>query len=71
MRTLRNLAAHEYGTDYNETAEHFNMLHDLSGRLYQISGLFSDYCRDTLGLEPENSVQDSLLQTTEYILTQD
>jgi len=55
MRALRNLAAHEYGTDYNEIAEHFNMLHVLSTRLYRVSGLCASYCRDTLGVEPKNS----------------
>ncbi len=55
MRALRNLAAHEYGIDYNGTAEHFNMLHELSSRLYSVAGLFVSYCQDTLDVEPENT----------------
>ena len=55
MRALRNLAAHEYGIDYNGTAEHFNMLHELSSRLYRVAGLFASYCRDTLGVEPKDT----------------
>ncbi|MCI5129975.1 MAG: hypothetical protein D3904_00245 [Candidatus Electrothrix sp. EH2] len=55
MRALRNLAAHEYGIDYNGIAEHFNMLHVLSSRLYRVAGFFVSYCRDTLDIEPENT----------------
>ncbi|CAK8711677.1 Nucleotidyltransferase substrate binding protein, HI0074 family [Candidatus Electronema halotolerans] len=51
MRALRNSAAHEYGTDYNKTAEHFNTLHELSVRLYQVADLFAAYCRERLGVE--------------------
>lgn len=55
MRALRNIAAHEYGTDYAEIAEHFNALHSLIPRLYSISKSFIVYCHDTLAIEPSNS----------------
>jgi hypothetical protein len=52
MRTLRNLAAHEYGTQYAKTAEHFNALNELIPQLYAITRSFVSYCRDSLHIEP-------------------
>lgn len=51
-RTTRNLAAHDYGTDYTEIAEHFNSLHTLIPRLYEDAGRFLRYCRDVLDVKP-------------------
>ena len=54
MRAIRNMAAHEYGTDYKEIADHFNTLRTLVPRLISISNAFSNYCSNTLGIRPSN-----------------
>ena len=54
-RAKRNLAAHDYETDYTEIAEHFNALHQLSPVLYRAAGRFTDYCRETLSIKPAAS----------------
>lgn len=51
-RTVRNLAAHEYGIDYFAIAAHFNTLHELVPILYAISRRFVDYCQEKLGITP-------------------
>ncbi len=51
-RTTRNLAAHDYGIDYVEIAEHFNALHDLIPTLYVSVWRFIQYCRENLDLKP-------------------
>ncbi|MDD2219567.1 MAG: hypothetical protein PHS63_05720 [Desulfoplanes sp.] len=52
MRTLRNLADHEYGTEYAKAAEHFNALNELIPQLYAVTRAFASYCRESLGIEP-------------------
>ena len=49
-RTARNLAAHDYETDYNEVAEHFNTLHTIKPGLYQTAARFVQYTRQELGV---------------------
>lgn len=51
-RTARNLAAHDYETDYTAVAEHFNVLHDLSPGLLAMAGRFVRHCQQTLGVDP-------------------
>lgn len=51
-RTMRNLAAHDYGIDYSEIAEHFNALHQLIPGLYSNSRRFVDYCHKNLDVVP-------------------
>jgi hypothetical protein len=51
-RSTRNLAAHDYGTDYALVAEHFNALHELVPSLYSTAARFVDYCHNTLGIHP-------------------
>lgn len=51
-RTTRNLAAHDYETDYAEIAEHFNSLHILAPQLYTDAARFQTYCHDALGVKP-------------------
>lgn len=51
-RATRNLAAHDYGTDYAEVAEHFNALHILIPTLYRDASRFVDYCRTALDVHP-------------------
>ena len=58
-RATRNLAAHDYGTDYAEVAEHFNALHSLIPILYGDAHRFVAYCRDTLEASPLRTDFDS------------
>ena len=55
LRTARNLAAHDYETDYFQIAEHFNGLRELSVILYQIAGKFTIFCAGELGIKPTSS----------------
>ncbi len=54
-RATRNLAAHDYGVDYTEIAEHLNMIHELLPTLYTISRRFHDYCVSVLQVQPRTS----------------
>lgn len=51
-RTARNLAAHDYETDYNVVAEHFNTLHGLKNDLYATACRFVTYCEIQLSVTP-------------------
>lgn len=51
-RATRNLAAHDYETDYAVIAEHFNALNELIPVLYADSARFLVYCRSSLGITP-------------------
>ncbi len=51
-RTMRNLAAHDYGIDYSGIADHFNALHEMVPTLYGSSRRFVDYCQERLGVTP-------------------
>lgn len=53
-RAARILAAHDYETDYDDIAEHFNALHDLTAMLYTAARRLNDTCRNTLQIEPAN-----------------
>jgi hypothetical protein len=52
VRTARNLAAHDYETDYGKVADHFNALHELLDTLYQTARRFIDFALAELGVEP-------------------
>lgn len=52
VRTARNLAAHDYETDYAVVAEHFNTLHDLKPGLYRAARRFVAYCEEQLSVHP-------------------
>jgi len=52
LRTVRNLAAHSYETDYSVIADHFNTLHEMLPGLYRIAALFNEHCAAKLGIEP-------------------
>lgn len=54
-RTARNLAAHDYQTDYAQAAQHFNVLHSLQPSLYQAAYRFVRYARQELGVDPASS----------------
>jgi len=63
LRTARNLAAHDYETDYFQIAEHFNALRELSVVLYQIAGNFTAFCARELKIEPTSAdFSDEFLQ---------
>ncbi len=51
-RTTRNLAAHDYETDYARVAEHFNALHALIPHLYGYADRLIVYCQEALGVLP-------------------
>ena len=51
-RTTRNLAAHDYGIDYLEIAEHFNALRELIPTLYGSARRFLWYCYKNLDALP-------------------
>lgn len=52
MRTARNLAAHDYETDYAVVAEHFNTLHALKQSMYRAAQRFVAYCEEQLSIKP-------------------
>lgn len=51
-RSARNLAAHDYETDYRVVAEHFNTLHALKPDLFAVAVRFLAYCERELGVTP-------------------
>jgi len=51
-RTARNLAAHDYETDYDKVAQHFNTLAALTPDLFASARRFVDYCAETLSVHP-------------------
>jgi hypothetical protein len=55
LRAARNLAAHDYETDYSAIAEHFNTLHELMPGLLATAATFIHSCRDRLGVEPASA----------------
>lgn len=54
VRTARNLAAHDYETDYQAIAEHFNTLHELSDNLYTTAHRLLATCSATLDIQPHD-----------------
>ncbi len=53
-RSLRNRAAHAYGTDYTETAGHFNAMHTQIPLLTATVVRLSAYVRQTLAIEADD-----------------
>ena len=51
-RSARNLAAHDYETDYSVVAEHFNALHGLKPTLLGVAARFMHYCSHELKVMP-------------------
>lgn len=49
-RTARNLAAHDYDTNYASIAEHFNTLRSMTPFLYGTAWRFAIYCQRDLGV---------------------
>lgn len=54
-RMVRNMAAHDYATDYRDVAEHFNLLHDLSDMLFQTARKLLELCRTLIKIQPASS----------------
>ena len=53
-RSLRNRAAHDYGTDFELTAGHFNALHDQIPVLSGVTLALAAYAKQALGIEPDD-----------------
>lgn len=51
-RAVRNMAAHEYATNYAEIAEHFNLLNELSEVLLYASRRLVGWSTEQLGIAP-------------------
>lgn len=51
-RAARNLAAHDYETEYAAIAEHFNTLHELQPMLYQTAACLLEHCLVHLEVSP-------------------
>jgi hypothetical protein len=67
-RTARNLAAHDYETDYEVVAEHFNALHDLKRTQYQTAKRFLAYCQSQLSVTPlSQDFSDEFLEITRQV----
>lgn len=54
-RTARNLAAHDYETDYARIASHFNELHALHGMLIRVAARLLDICASMLSIQPASA----------------
>lgn len=55
LRLARNLAAHDYETDYGQVAQHFNALHTIKPKLYQMADRMVQYARQELGIQPAST----------------
>jgi hypothetical protein len=53
-RTVRNVAAHDYETDYGRVAEHFNAVQELASPLHQDALRFIRYCDESLGVQAKD-----------------
>ncbi len=54
-RTARNLAAHDYETNYHQVAKHFNSLHELTPDLFAAAQRFVGYCANVLDVGPASN----------------
>ena len=54
-RSLRNRAAHDYGTNFRVTADHFNALHGQVPLLKRVTLALAAHARDSLGIEPRDA----------------
>lgn len=54
-RSLRNRAAHDYGTNFAVTAAHFNALHGQLPMLKATTLALADHARNALGIEPPDA----------------
>lgn len=52
LRTARNLAAHDYETNYQQIANHVNTIYKLSDVLYQTAKQFIQFCENNLFITP-------------------
>lgn len=66
-RAIRNLAAHDYETEYAEIAEHFNTLHEMTGMLYDTAQRLLALCDETLGIKPaSDDFEDDFRRAAEH-----
>lgn len=54
-RMARNLAAHDYETDYNQVAQHFNALHTIKPSLYRMAYRLVQYAQQELDTHPASA----------------
>ncbi|WP_045221209.1 hypothetical protein [Desulfonatronum thioautotrophicum] len=54
IHALRNLAAHEYGTNYGKTADHFNAVNSSTPTLYRMAAHFFYFCVENLNITPSS-----------------
>ena len=54
-RSLRNRAAHDYGTDFEVTASHFNAIYGQVPLLKRVTLALADQAKHTLGIEPPDA----------------
>ncbi len=54
-RAARNLAAHDYESDYDLVADHFNALHEQQEMLYQTARAFVSYTQQVLSVGPQSA----------------
>jgi len=63
-RSLRNRAAHDYGTDFDVTASHFNALQGQIPMLVRTTLSLADHARQFLGIEPPDARFSTALRRT-------
>lgn len=64
-RSLRNRAAHDYGTDFEVTASHFNALRGQVPLLKRVTLALADKAKQTLGIEPPDARFSAALRHSE------
>jgi len=52
IRMIRNMASHDYETNYQEIAEHFNALHSSLPQLLRAGIRLVDFCNQSLAIAP-------------------
>jgi hypothetical protein len=52
IRMIRNIASHDYETNYDEIAEHFNALHLSIPQLLRTGVRLVDFCKQSLEIAP-------------------
>lgn len=55
LRLARDLAAHDYETDYSKVAQHFNALRTIKPKLYQMAYRMVQHARQELGIQPAST----------------
>ena len=59
IRTLRNMAAHDYSIHYVDIALHFNALQEILPELLGVTARLVDYCQTKLSITPKRLIFES------------